>query len=337
MSSVSPKVSVLLPAFDCAATLAVALESVRRQSEPNFECIVVDDGSRDETRIVAERCAARDARFRVLARPHRGLVGALNAGLAECRAPFIARMDGDDLMSARRLSASVYALEAEPRLAGVGTGVRSFPRAGLSPNRLAYERWLNAIRSPLDVRTEAFVECPIAHPTLTLRAAVLHQFGYRDQGWPEDYDLVLRLLAAEHELAVLPARLHHWRDAPGRYSRVSPVCALDRFVACKAAFLAQDFLSQGEHFILWGYGDTGKALCRALAVHGKKPSAIIELHPGRIGQLIASAPVLPPEALPSVARAPIIVSVAGENARSLIRAELARMRFVERRDFVVTA
>lgn len=332
-----PKVSILLPAFDCAPTLGAAIESVRRQREPDFECVIVDDGSRDATRAIAERAAERDARFRVIAQPHAGLVAALNAGLEACRAPVIARMDGDDLMSPRRLSAALASLDAQPGLAGVGARVRLFPRAALRPKRLAYERWLNAIQSPADVRREAFVECPIGHPTLTVRASVLRAFGYRDRGWPEDYDLILRLLANGHELAVLPARLHHWRDSPGRYSRTHPACRIERFVACKAAFLAEGFLRHSDSFILWGYGDTGRALSRALREHGKRPSHIVELHPGRLGQHIAGARVIPPADLARTPRAPLIASVAGQDARTLIRAELARLQFVEGRDFVVAA
>src|SRR5262245_35962950 len=94
----SPRVSVLLPAYQAEATLAVALRSVVRQRETGWECIVVDDGSSDGTLACARRFAAADARFRVVAMPHAGLVATLTAGLAECRAPLVARMDADDLM-----------------------------------------------------------------------------------------------------------------------------------------------------------------------------------------------------------------------------------------------
>lgn len=336
-SRLIPNVSILLPAFDCAGTLPAALESIRRQREPNFECIVVDDGSRDETRDVAERFARRDARIRVLARAHAGLVESLNAGLSECRAPVVARMDGDDVMAARRLSVTLAALAADPGLAAVGTRVRLFPRAGLTPKRLAYERWLNAISSPSDVQREAFIECPVAHPTLTIRTTSLRSLAYRDQGWPEDYDLVLRLLERGERIRVVRERLHHWRDSAGRYSRTHPACAIERFVACKAHFLARGLLCASSNYTLWGYGATGKALSRELGRYGKRPLHIVELHPGRIGQRIAGARVIAPAELPRVPRAPLVVSVAGEAARALIRAELARMGFIELRDFIVAA
>ena len=64
----TPLVSVLLPAFDAAQTLGTALRSIERQTLTSFECVIVDDGSRDETRSIARAFAARDARFRVLER-----------------------------------------------------------------------------------------------------------------------------------------------------------------------------------------------------------------------------------------------------------------------------
>lgn len=332
-----PVVSVLLPAFDAEETLEAALRSVARQGEERFECVVVDDGSRDRTLAVAERFAAADARFRVVAAPHEGLVGALVRGLAACRAPVVARMDADDLMHRDRLAAQLAALASDSTLTGVGCHVRLFPRRGLTDGLRAYERWLNGMASPADVTREAFVECPIAHPTLAIRREALAHAGYRDVGWPEDYDLVLRLLGDGARLGVAPRRLHLWRDGPHRLSRTSPAYADRAFVACKAAFLANGFLAGGPDFVLWGHGGTGRALRRALAAHGRTPSHVIELHPGRIGQRIHGAPVVGVDALPSLRGRRIVVSVAGAGPRAEIRAALAARGFAEGRDFVCAA
>ena len=76
-----PIVSILLPVCDAVSYLPACLRSIRRQTEPRFECLVVDDGSRDGSADVARAAASEDARIRVLARPHQGLVPALNAGI----------------------------------------------------------------------------------------------------------------------------------------------------------------------------------------------------------------------------------------------------------------
>jgi glycosyltransferase involved in cell wall biosynthesis len=273
----------------------------------------------------------------VIAAPRRGLVDALNAGLERCRGTFVARMDADDLMHRDRLAVQLDALAADPALVAVGCHVRLFPRRHLRRGWRAYEAWLNGITTAERVRSEAFVECPIAHPTLVVRRQVLATLGYRDQGWPEDYDLLLRMLARGDRVGVVPRRLLCWRNAADRLTRTSPVYDLTRITACKASFLAASLLATTDLYVLWGYGDTGRALRRALLTHGKHPSHVVEVHPGRLGNTIHGAPVVRPEALPHLPRHPIVASVAGAEPRRRIRAALAGMGFAETRDFVCAA
>ena len=77
--ALTTRVSILLPAHCAEATLATALRSIERQTETRWECVVVDDGSSDDTGAVARGFAARDSRFRVLSLPRCGLVRALNS------------------------------------------------------------------------------------------------------------------------------------------------------------------------------------------------------------------------------------------------------------------
>jgi len=332
-----PRVSVLLPAYNATPTLPAALRSILRQSEPEWECVIVDDGSEDDTLACARTFAQRDARFTVVSTPHRGLVAALNTGLAHCRADIVARMDADDLMHRRRLAAQLTMLAAQSQLVAVGCHVRMFPRAALRDGLRAYERWLNSIDSPRRVQTEAFVECPIVHPTLMIRRIVLSQLGYRDCGWAEDYDLILRLITRGDHIGVVPQRLLCWRNGPRRLTWSGASYALDRLVACKAAFLAAHFLAGTDTYILWGFGDTGRALQRALLQHGKRPSHVVEVHRGRLGNVIHGAPVVGYEQLPRLPHHPVVVSVAGEGPRQQIRDVMATMGFRELDDFVCAA
>jgi glycosyltransferase involved in cell wall biosynthesis len=328
---------VLLPVWNAARTLPACLESLACQSETNWQCVLVDDGSQDESLAIAHAFAARDARFEILALPHRGLVAALNEGAARCRGELVARMDADDVMHRERLAAQAELLDAEPALAAAGCHARLFPSAALGPGMRAYADWLRSIDSPARVREEAFVECPVAHPTLMLRRAWLRELGYRQMDWPEDYDLLLRLLERGAEVGVLARRLLAWRHDPARLSQTHAAYMPERFTACKADFLARGFLAGDERYALWGYGGTGRALARALRAHGKRPAVIVELHPRRIGQTIQGARVIPPAALARPLGLPLLVSVAGATARAQIRGELARLGFRERRDYVCAA
>jgi len=332
-----PRTSILLPVFDAGETLSTCLRSIQRQTDPDWECVVVDDGSSDRGIRVAREFAATDARFQLFVRPHRGLVSTLNDGVAHCRGRFVARMDADDWMHRDRIAAQCAALEGDSTLAAVGCRVRLFPRRDLRDGMRAYERWLNTIASPQDIRAEAFVECPIAHPTLMIRREILIAHPYRDCGWAEDYDLVLRLIAAGCALDVVPRRLLAWRDGPQRLSRTSEIYSIDRFTACKAAHLANSFLANSNDYALWGYGGTGRCLQNALRQCGKRPSAILELHPGRIGNAIAGAPVVHPTEWLRAPQHRLVVSVAGARARAEIRELLDHAGLSDGIDYVCAA
>lgn len=332
-----PRVSVLLPVHNAEKTLAGCVSSILRQSESALECVLIDDGSTDGSLALAHRLAARSPRIRVIARPHRGLVPTLQEGTTLCRAPIIARMDADDWMHRDRLALQRALLEARPELAAVGAGVRLFPRRGLTAGRRAYESWLDSMKSPEDIRRNRFIECPIAHPTLAIRRTALENHPYRDRGWPEDYDLLLRLLRAGPRVGIVPRRLLGWRDHPDRLSRTHPAYALEQFTACRAWHLSRDFLADQPDYVLWGHGRTGRALRRALEGLGHRPTSIVDVHPRRLHETLHGAEVIPPEALRDHPRLPVVTSVAGAGPRAAIRSALESMGFREDVDFVCAA
>jgi hypothetical protein len=240
-------------------------------------------------------------------------------------------------MHRERLTQQAELLDANPEWAGVGCHVRGFPRSRMGPGDRAYERWINGIRTPADVARELFVECPVVHPTWVFRSEILRGHGYRDCGWPEDYDLLLRMITAGARVGVLPRRRLAWRHGGRRLSRESAAYRPDRFTRCKAFYLARTFLSHGDRYVLWGYGATGRRLFRHLSELGKRPSHIVEIHPGRLGNQIHGVPVVGIDSVSLLPRSPLIVSVTGEGPRAEIRASLIRIGRVETVDFVCAA
>jgi glycosyltransferase involved in cell wall biosynthesis len=321
----SPLISVLLPVHDAGQTLAATLRSILRQTENRWECLIVDDGSTDDSPEIARQFAEHDPRFRLVTTPHRGLVQALNTGIRECSGRYIARMDADDLMHRHRLQQQSTLLEKTDDLDAVGCHVRMFPRKDLTDGARDYERWINSLISPEQIRRDAFIECPVVHPTLMIRRELLSDLAYRDMGWPEDYDLVLRLLTTDHKVGVLPTRRLAWREHEARLWRNSPAYSPARFTDCKAAFIASSFLKDHPEYVLWGYGSTGREIRRALEQHDRRPSHIVDLHPGRLGNKIHGAKVIPPDELVSLIHRPLIVSVSGPTPRQQIRTFLSGM------------
>src|SRR2546430_1670347 len=94
-SAASPQVSVVMTMFDAAQHLRASIESILSQSFPDFEFLIVDDGSRDESSVIAE--SYRDPRIRLIRNAvNKGQTACLNQGLAEARGEWIARQDADD-------------------------------------------------------------------------------------------------------------------------------------------------------------------------------------------------------------------------------------------------
>lgn len=332
-----PLVSVLLPVRDGARWLPEAIESLTGQSFRDFEVLAVDDGSSDGTPGLLGRWARADLRVRVLAGPARGIAAALETARAAARGRWLARMDADDVAAPARLERQLALVRARPDLVGCGGRVEYFPRSGLGTGTRRYERWINALVEPDQIERDLFVECPLPHPTFFLRAdAVAAVGGWRDAGWPEDYDLVLRLWRDGGRFAKVPEVLIRWRERPDRLSRTHPAYSADAFRRCKVHFLRQTLLD-GREVVVWGAGPTGKAFARALQGAEIPVRAFVELDPRKIGKRIHGAPVVGPGEIGRLRGAFCVAAVGQTGGREAIRAALAQGGWREMEEFVAVA
>lgn len=329
-----PRVSVLLPARNAAATVRAAAVSILRQTERDLSLVCVDDGSTDATVEVLARLAERDRRVRLLRGPGEGIPRALERGRAACDAEVIARMDADDVAHPRRLALQLAALAADPSLWALGGRVRLFPRRTLRAGMVRYAAWLNQLTGPALVERDLLVEAPLVHPAAAIRASALEAVGgWRDGDFPEDYDLWLRLAAAGGRLSNLPELVLDWREGSARATRTDHRYALARHVALKCRHLAERIVAPGAQVVLWGAGPTGKAFADALREVGIGVRAFLEVDPAKIGRTARGAPVLQFGEAPRFRGTLILVAVGAPGARELIRAELAKMGLVELRDY----
>ena len=323
---------------DGAAHLAEAAASLEAQTEGDFEVVAVDDGSMDGTGELLGAWAARDRRVRVIRQDPTGIVAALERARGEARGRYLARMDADDVSEPERFRLQRALLEDTPAVAGCGTWVRYFPRHGLRDGTRRYEAWLNGSATTAEVERELFVECPLAHPTFFLRAdAVEAVGGYRDPGWPEDYDLLLRLWGAGHALANVPRVLLRWREGERRLSRTHGAYAPGAFVACKVHHLRATLLRGGRGVAVWGAGPVGKAFARALLAAGTPVGAFVEVDPRKIGQEIHGARVLDTAGGLALQGVLHLAAVGQPGGRATLRALLLEGGLEELRDFVAVA
>jgi glycosyltransferase involved in cell wall biosynthesis len=298
------------------------------QSRPPDEIICVDDASTDETsRILVE---ATTERVKIVRGEGRGLVAALNLGLAHCTGDLIARMDADDISHPARLKLQIEMLAENEKLGAVGSLVDCFP---LSPGLARLEAWLNQTVTAEQCANGRFIEAPLVHPSTTFRREAIAK-GWEDHGWPEDWDLLLRLHEQGWQLAKVPRTLLRWRDSEGRLTRTGSAYALEQLVKLKAHYLSRGPLKDRK-FAIWGAGPTGKRLARELEAHGLRPTAFYDVD--RKKRIARDAPVLTEDALPRPGETFLICAVGAAGAREEIRAVLEPKGFKEGRDVLFAA
>jgi cellulose synthase/poly-beta-1,6-N-acetylglucosamine synthase-like glycosyltransferase len=331
-------VSVLMPCYNAENTLGEALKSLLKQTYSDFEIIAVNDGSDDSTLPILNDWAERDTRIRVIDRPHQGIISALNAGLDDCKFQYIARMDADDLCHPERLERQVSYLENHPDIAVVGCLVRGFPPGKVRRGFQIYLSWLNSLVNDADIRCQIFVESPFAHPSVMVRKIWLDKVGgYQDIGWPEDYDLWLRLFLAGARFSKVPKFLVDWRELPQRLTRSDSRYSLENFLRLKAHYLIQGPLSTCDSVIVWGAGMTGRRLSKHLIHEGAPLSAFVDIDPRKIGSRLRKLPIISPQDLPNLLQQfsqPIVLAAVGaRGARNLIRQRLNSIDLQEGKDW----
>jgi glycosyltransferase involved in cell wall biosynthesis len=336
----SPRISVLLPVRDGAATLGACLDSLAAQTLSDHEVVAVDDGSTDDTSGLLLARAAADPRLRVRRTPPRGLVGALAAALAEARAPLIARLDADDVAREERLLRQVERLERDWSVDVLGCRVAlvAAPGATAGEGMHDYVEWQNTLLDHDAIARDRFVESPLVHPSVAMRTGPLRRLGgWRAFDGPEDYDLWLRAFDAGLRFAKLPQTLLEWRDSPRRLTRTDPRYAPARFLALKLDALARGPLSPGRSVVVWGGGPVGRAWSRALRRAGHAVAAFVDVDPRRLGGRLHGAPVVGVEEAGRL-RGPLHLAAVGQKgARLRIRDAAARLGLAEGVDLVAVA
>ena len=221
-----PRVTVLLPVFNGAATLRDAVNSVLAQTFMDFELLVVDDASTDESGAVLASYA--DKRLRVIRNPRNlGLPATLNRGLDMACGEYVARMDADDLCLPTRLEKQIAFMDARPEVGISGTGARAFGEASFP---------LEQPEDDAHIKAKLLFDSAINHPTAIFRKALLDAHGLRYPLLPhfEDY-LLWQKTARVLPLANLSEELLRYRvSASSRFygakheERMAAYTAIDR-------------------------------------------------------------------------------------------------------------
>lgn len=336
MDMSEPLVSVLLPVRDPGPYLKDCISSLGRQTIKEYEVVAVDDGSTDGSAKVLDDWAAQDDRVKVVHRSESGLVETLNAGLELCTAPFVARMDADDISHPRRFELQLAEFEELPWIGVVSSMVRHFPWHGVGEGYRVYEEWLNSLLTPEQISSQRFVESPIPHPSAMVRREVYQSAGgYREETWAEDFDFWLRLFEAGVTITKVEKYLYFWREHAERLTRVDSRYSVENFLRCKAKYLLSGPLAQGQRVVIWGAGQTGRRISKHLLRDGAQVEAFVDIDREKIGSTLRGKPIIDFDELPSLVNKDTVVlaAVGSRGARALIREQLEKIGLREGREF----
>ena len=335
-----------MPVRNAEATLAAALDSIVSQSFSGWELIAANDGSTDSTAELLAAFADRDSRIKIFHRPHEKIISALNFAAEQASGNFFARMDADDESLPERFELQLKFLQDHPAIDVVSCRVATHPDSEKSEGFEKYLEWVNGRLDHEAMARERFIESAIPHPSVMLHREAFEMIGgYRDRGWPEDYDLWLRMFNAGMRFGKVDKVLLHWRDEPTRASRSLAMYSLEAFLRCKLYHLLEGPLKNVPEFYLWGAGKYGKAAFKILQEINRLPKAILEIDPRKIGTRLPNnkngVPIISFQDLPQHTKDQTVITAVGSRAddtpRNQIRSELINKQFREGKSFWMLA
>jgi glycosyltransferase involved in cell wall biosynthesis len=209
-----PRVTIVMPAYNAARYLPTAIDSVIHQSYSDWELIVIDDGSTDETKSVATSYVPRTSgRLRYLYQSNRGPAAARNAGLQATTGEFIATLDADDVWLPMRLERGISVMDRSPQVGLVHSLVARINVEGNVVGSFNFPSKHQAGKIALNIYTR---RANILSPTVLFRRQCIDTVGLFDEAFrgTEDRDLWFRI-AERYEIAYIDEILALYRSSPG--------------------------------------------------------------------------------------------------------------------------
>jgi len=209
-----PLVSVILPVYNGAKYLRESIECILNQTYKNFEFIIINDGSKDNSEEIIKSFA--DSRIKYTSQPNQGLAATLNNAIALSSGTYIARQDQDDISLPERFEKQVKFLETNPDTGMVGTW-----------SQIIYENELTERKhehpfEDYELRFNILLDNPFVHSSVMIRKTVFEEVGVYSTDKlrqpPEDYELWSRIYK-KFKMANIPQILHHYREVAQSMSR----------------------------------------------------------------------------------------------------------------------
>ncbi len=257
-----PTVDIILPAYNAARFLPMALDSVVAQTFVDWRILLVDDGSTDETAAIARRYADRlGPKLRYIYQENRGLPAARNTAIRHAEAEFLALLDADDVWLPHRLEASLQLFAGRPEV-GLAYGLIE----GIDPSGAVVSRFTDRKQHPQGwIAAQIYMRTmDLPCPTVTFRRTCVEQSGLFDESLraTEDRDLWVRI-AQRFQVACVPEVIAQYRTSPQAMT-TDP----ERMLRAQLQFVEKHFRSPGcgvharRVALSWIYRQRAEALAR---------------------------------------------------------------------------
>ncbi len=328
-----PLVSILTPFKNTSEYLEACLDSILIQSYTNWELLIIDDWSTDNSYTIVDEYQQKDSRIRLFKNKGQGIIEALRTAYHKANGQLITRMDSDDIMTSDKLKIMVNSLNTYGR-GHVAVGkVKYFSDVGISDGYSRYEIWLNALTEQGSNYAEIYKECVIPSPCWMLYKEDLDRCGaFLPNRYPEDYDLTFRFYEAQLKCIPCDKVLHLWRDYSTRTSRTHEHYAQNYFLEIKLHYFLKLDYKPSADLVVWGAGFKGKTIAKSLIDQNIEFYWICD-NPKKIGKDIYGKTLLGFEYIQSLETLQSIVTVANEAEQQTIKAYLNTQKLVGMKDY----
>ena len=314
-----PLISILIPFKNTEGFIAECIKSIINQTYINWEAILVDDHSEDESHQIVKNFSNQDSRIKLFNNKGNGIIEALRTAFEYSSGNYITRMDSDDIMASDRLEVMLNSLlKYGKKHLAVGQ-VKYFRADGVSDGYARYERWINKLTATGSNYSEIYKECVIPSPCWMLhRDDFIACKGFEPNRYPEDYDLAFRFYKAGYKCIPCDKVLLHWRDYSTRTSRTHEHYAINYFLDIKVHYFLDLDYDTSRPLTIWGAGNKGKTVAKLL-MEKEVPFYWICDNEKKIGKHIYGQELFKFDHLLQLDNPQSIVTVANEDEQHKIR------------------
>src|SRR5690625_1938973 len=285
------KISALMSVYNEEKYIKETILSILQQTYENFELIIVDDGSTDETVSIVE--SFKDPRIKLYKlKENRGVGYALNFGLQKCTGKYIAKVDGDDLYHPERFKLQKKFLDENQDVTLVKALIEYFPDTDEVCQSERYKRFkdtvqrkMNDVISRKELQDKTYWYCCVPHQSMMIRADVAKEIGYRPLKVGGDHDFFYRLNKRKYVMDTIEKVLTWIRVSKGsvtdtfseEYKKVVWDIKKEEF---------ESLFKGNSPVYLWGAGSFGKNVLDILYENGLHPVGFIDSDLNKIGKII---------------------------------------------------